>query len=173
MRGVCGTIIYCSSVCGYGIAVKVICRSRWSGQSRRLRNTAVGFIKIPAILLRYALMSFLRADGSHTAFMQSCLLLRAGTRGYTAMAAVVADAIDSDVVDDGAVDVDISHDGGVHMADGAVVVEVIAAPVSAFISVAVVSVTVIHAAIESQMWSPVASVPHIAAAPPTPIARCP
>jgi hypothetical protein len=76
------------------------------------------------------------------------------------------------VHDDGLIHVDIG-DVAVHMHDRAVVVERAAAPLSADESHATVAIAVIYAAVETDMRPPIAAIPEIDSARPTPVARGP
>src|SRR5450631_4553926 len=91
---------------------------------------------------------------------------------YPAGTPVVAHSIHRDVIDDRLV-VDV---GDVRIADighRPVVIEVVALPIAPLIAAAAVPVTVIHAAIESDLRTPVAHVPYEEATPITPVARSP
>src|ERR1022692_2936349 len=87
---------------------------------------------------------------------------------YAAGAAVVAHSIHRDVIDDRLV-VDF---GDVRIADighRPVVIETVALPIAPLIAAAAVPVTVIHAAIEADLGTPVAYVPYEEATPITPV----
>src|SRR5579863_1623665 len=99
-------------------------------------------------------------------------LSRCGAGGQTPAAPVVADAIDGRVVDDGLV----VHIGDLHIADigyRAVVAENSIVPASAFESGSGVAETVVDAAVEADLRSPVAFIPHESSAAPTPVAGGP
>jgi hypothetical protein len=113
----------------------------------------------------------LHAGGLEVMFVIPSLLFVSGTSADAAMAAVIADAIDGDVVDHGAVvDVDV---GDVDVVDGAVVVEVMTSPISAGVAGAHVAESVIHAAVETDVRSPITGMPEIGAFMPSPIAGSP
>src|SRR5450631_4568951 len=98
-------------------------------------------------------------------------LRRRGLR-MNAVAAVVAHAIDGDVVNDGFV----VHIGNVHAADvvdGTVVVKMAAPPVAALVAIAAVSIAVIHAAVKSHLRAPVAGMPEKYRALHSPVPRRP
>jgi hypothetical protein len=57
--------------------------------------------------------------------------------------------------------------------DTAVVIEIPAVPIAAFIAFTEITETVIDAAVEANVWAPVARVPKICAAVPTPVTRGP
>lgn len=99
-------------------------------------------------------------------------LMRSGTRLYTIVTAVEANAIDRHVVDDGPVvyigDVDRAH---VH--DRAIVEECAAAPVTTLKANTGISEPVVDAAIETNVRSPISGVPEVDSIGPSPIAGCP
>src|ERR1700751_5291075 len=86
-------------------------------------------------------------------------------------AAVVADPVHRDVVDDRLVVNGNIGDGDV--VHGAVVEEVVVSPIAAFIAAAEVAEAIIHAAIKADVRSPVARVPYVHAVAPSPVSRCP
>src|SRR5450631_592052 len=91
---------------------------------------------------------------------------------YPAGTAVVAHAIHGNVIDDRLV-VDV---GDVRIADighRPVVIETVALPITPLVAAAAVPVTVIHAAIESDLRTPVAYIPYENATPIAPVARSP
>src|SRR5271155_2221 len=154
-------------------AMKIVDRSCGSGECRSRRRAMVALVEVGAILLCNVLMRDLCVHRAHATFSERCLFLRVCARIDATPSAVVADAIDGDVVDDGLVDVDIADDGGVYAADRSVVVEAVSAPVAAFITSAVVAEAVVHAAVEADMRAPVSGVPEVAAITPAPISRRP
>src|SRR6516164_7638659 len=84
---------------------------------------------------------------------------------------VVADPVYGDIVDHSlVVNVDI---GDRHIVNGAVVIEPLPSPVSALITRSEVAVSVIHSAIEADVRTPIACVPHIDAFAPGPVAGRP
>jgi hypothetical protein len=90
----------------------------------------------------------------------------------SAIAAVIANPCGIEIIGDPVV-VNIADNTDVHHVHRRVVVEVLSAPIAAFIAVAVVAEPIIHAAIEADVRSPVAVVPAIMPAVITPIARRP
>src|SRR5450631_1583367 len=97
---------------------------------------------------------------------------RSGLGSQPSRAAIVAHAIHGGVIDDRLV-VDI---GDVRIADighRPVVIETVALPVTPLVAAAAVPVTVIHAAIESDLRTPVAYIPYENATPIAPVARSP
>ena len=63
--------------------------------------------------------------------------------------------------------------GHVHVVHRPVVVEIVPPPVSALITFAPISITVIYSAIETDMRSPVTIVPKISSVVPSPVTGCP
>lgn len=96
----------------------------------------------------------------------------AGASVSAASAAVEADAAARSVVDDRAI-VDVVDDGGVHVGHRAVIEIFAASPIAAKEAHAGVSEAVVDSAIEPNHRTPVADVPHIDPANPTPIPRGP
>src|ERR1700747_1416049 len=90
---------------------------------------------------------------------------------YAAASTVVADArvVVGVVVDRDVVHVHVPDDGGVYVRDGAVVVEVIAVPVAAFVASAEVTVAVVNPPVVADVRSPIAVAPHVMAAEPSPV----
>src|SRR5262249_23553553 len=69
--------------------------------------------------------------------------------------------------------VDVVDDRHVHVVDSGVVVEPARAPVAADITDTEVAKPIVDAAVEAYVRTPVAGVPHVRAAAPTPVARGP
>jgi hypothetical protein len=88
-----------------------------------------------------------------------------------ASAAVVGDTI-AGVHDHGTV-VDVGNAGDVNPVDGAVVIEVVAVPITAVIAVAGIAETIVNAAIETNMKTPVPAVEAVAVVVEAPIAGRP
>ena len=113
----------------------------------------------------------LHAGGLEVMFVIPSLLFVSGTSADSAMAAVKANASNRDVVDHGAVvEVTIAD---VNVVDGTVVVEVMTSPVATGIAGAHVTESVIHAAVETDVRSPVTGMPEVGAFMPSPIAGRP
>src|ERR1041385_1434797 len=100
------------------------------------------------------------------------LLLGGRLGASAARPAVVADVVHRDVVDHGRVvgvvdarDVDVVH--------GGVVAELSVVPAPAFVAAAVVTVSIVHAAVIADARTPVARVKHVRASTPGPEARRP
>jgi hypothetical protein len=125
--------------------------------------------KLAAVLGGHALVSKLIGRGLEVLFAHGHLLLGSGTSRDPART-VVTDPIDNGgVVDDRAVDVDVADDGGVYVRDRGVVVEGAADPGAADEAYADIAEAVINAAIVSNMRTPIAGMPHVNAATPTPV----
>jgi hypothetical protein len=90
---------------------------------------------------------------------------------YTAPPTVIADAIYRHVIDDRLVVHPDVRD--VHVVYCTVVGEATMIPIAAFITMADVSETIIHSAIESNVRTPISGMPQVGAASPSPIAWCP
>jgi len=91
----------------------------------------------------------------------------------TARAAVVADPIHGDVIDNRSVDVGVVNDRGVDVGHCAVVGKDPVIPVSADVIRTAVAVAIVNPAVEAHMRTPVAGMPEIPAALITPITRRP
>src|SRR5215472_11194891 len=124
-----------------------------------------------SIVSRLMLMPHLRTCGFKVAFPSPSLLFMSRTSTDSAVASVIADAIHPDVIDHSSV-VDM-HVGDPDVIDAAVVVEVPTSPVSARIAGANIAETIVNAAVETDMRSPITRIPDISALMPAPIARGP
>src|SRR5450631_1682332 len=100
------------------------------------------------------------------------LFLRSWRSAHSSASAVIADASDVDVVDDGLL-VHVVNLNGIYIINIAVVVEVATSPVATLITAAAVTVAVVDAAVESNLRAPVAGVPLIETAAPSPISGSP
>lgn len=129
--------------------------------------------EIRTVLCGYIPVGHLRIDRPHASFSFRCLLLGRRTRCNSTVAAVIAHAVYRDIVDDRFVDVDIANHRGVHATDCGVVIKIISAPVAALVSGAIVSKTIVHAAVEANLRAPISGVPQVAAATPAPPSRSP
>ena len=120
-------------------------------------------------------MFVLRLNTGRLDVLFSCgpLLLGGLSRANTAVAAVVADASRIVIVVDDRSVVSIVNDGDIDVVHGAIVGKVIAIPSPTQIANANVTEPIIHAAIKSDVRSPITGVPEIAAVAPTPVAGCP
>jgi hypothetical protein len=95
----------------------------------------------------------------------------AGLDANSSRASVVTDPVYGDVGD--GVVVDVMHHGGVHVVDGAVVVEMAVIPIAAAITLAGVSEAIINATVKADVRTPIAVVERVAALVESPIAGSP
>ena len=124
--------------------------------------------ELSTVLSGRALVSKLIGRGLEVLFAHGHLLPGSGASRDPART-VVTDPIDNGVVDDSAVDVDVADDGGVYVRDRGVVVEGSADPGAPDEADADIAEAVINAAIVSNMRTPIAGMPHVNAAAPTPV----
>src|ERR1019366_2404102 len=100
-------------------------------------------------------------------------LFRCGRVGVNSpIAAVIADMVYRGVVDNGFV-VNIVNVRDVHVIHRAVVVEGSVVPISAFIAETTIAEAVVDATVEADMRTPVAFIPGVGVAAPSPITRSP
>ncbi len=139
---------------------------------RYLRTSMIDRCPLGAIRACHLLMLSLRRRWSKVPLSQGRFLRSIGMGFDSAMATVIADAIYSDVVHYCPVVnvVDLSH---VHAIDGAVVIKISTVPVSAFIAVTVVAVTVVDATIKADLRAPVSGMPEVGVSSPSPVAGRP
>lgn len=104
----------------------------------------------------------LRCNRSNALFMHYCHLRRGWASRKAAVSTVIADPAVR--VIDNPVRINVMNNIGVDRIYGTVVIKSIAAPVTAFVTAASVSVTVIHTAIEAYVRGPITLVPMVAAA---------
>jgi hypothetical protein len=100
-------------------------------------------------------------------------LSRGRPRRNSSVTAVVADAIDSCVVHDDRLVVDIGHVGDVHIGHAAVVVEVTSAPLATVVAVAGIPEAVVDAAVEANVRPPIAAMEDVEPFVPSPPAGSP
>ena len=96
-----------------------------------------------------------------------------GAHLQSALSAVEAHTSAAAVVSADSAVVNVMHHGNVHIVNGAVVIEVPAAPVAALVADADIAEAVIHAAIEADMRTPVATVKAITVIVVAPVAGRP
>jgi hypothetical protein len=77
------------------------------------------------------------------------------------------------VVDDNRLVVDVRYVGDVNVGHATVVIEPVALPIPAEKSGAGVTKAIINAAVETDVWSPIAAIPNVEAVIPAPVARSP
>src|SRR5437667_10432049 len=140
---------------------------------RDFRATVVYGSQEAAIAARSFKMVVLLCGRGGVAVVFSGHLLAGGPSGDSAGTTVEADAVYRGVVmDDGRV-VGVVDQRDVHVAHGAVVIVISAAPVAADETDASVAEAVINAAVEADSWSPVACVPEIDTFAKSPVAGSP
>src|SRR5215475_90254 len=144
---------------------------RWTRRGCNRWTTVILRSQEGAISARHVLVITLALGHLEVMFALRSLLLAGFVRDDTAAAAVVADTIDRDVVDDRLV-VDVNIGDG-YIVHGTVVIEVTVPPVSAVIAGSEVAKAVVHTAIETNVRSPVACVPNVHPVTPPPISRRP
>src|SRR5215467_8707214 len=168
-RAIVGTAIMGSArACGYDFPAVKVSGPRGGGDCRS--PMVLGSQEGP-IVARLMLMPHLQTCGFKVAFPSPSLLFMSRTSTDSAVASVIADAIHRDVIDHSSV-VDM-HVSDPDVVDAAVVVEVPTSPVSARIASANIAETIINAAVETDMRSPITRIPDINTLMPTPIARRP
>src|SRR5579863_453532 len=142
---------------------------------RRRRGAPVIFRReVCAVQARGVFVRSLQRCRLNVRFAAGCDFLSVRTRAQSTGAAVETGAVHGRVVhDDGAVDVGVVDDSFVHVNDSGVVCEHAAAPFSADEADAAVAEAVVNATIEADVRSPIAGVPCINAAAPTPVTRSP
>jgi hypothetical protein len=136
------------------------------GSGDHCRATSVLVVELLTVLCGLALKLLLARHGRSAWAAHGRNFGR--TRSYvdTASATVVGDA--GDVVDDDWTAIDVG-DADADAVDGAVVVEVVAAPVSAVVTVTGIAEAIVDAAVEADMRPPVAAMEVIAVAVEAPV----
>src|SRR6202163_1930201 len=105
------------------------------------------------------------------AIVRRSVLLRSWPSMNAAVATVVTDP--RIVVDDNRLVVDVRYVGDVDVGDAAVVKEPVALPIPAEKSRAGITKAIINAAVETDVWSPIAAIPNVEAVIPAPVAGSP
>jgi hypothetical protein len=131
-------------------------RGDGAGRGDHCGTALVYVVELLAVLRGFTLVLQLRGHGRNTRPSIGYKFGRLRTDVDATATAVVRDTIG--VVDDDRAVIHIRDAGDVNVVDGAVVVEVMALPVSAVISVAGVPVAVVNAAVEADVWPPEAAV---------------
>lgn len=155
--------------CLYGLR-----RVQVTGARRGYNSWAslVGRSKLRSIITRGLFVLTLDRSGiGMTPLFGSQLLLR-GTGLHAVRASVVGNAIVAVVVYNGLV-INVVNVRYIHVVDGAVVVELVALPAAAIISVTRIAVAVINAAVESHGRTPISGMPVIYSGRKTPVSRSP
>src|SRR5271170_6294129 len=114
----------------------------------------------------------LRGDRRSMRFAGICFFLWSGSNRNTAFAAVKGD-VGCVVHDHRIVDVDVGDVDRIHVHDSGVVEESAAAPFAATETDAAIAEAVVNAAVEADVWAPVAAVPNIEAVVPAPVTGSP
>src|SRR5215471_691686 len=140
------------------------------GARSHRRMAVVGRVEHRSIRTSHVLMMKLLVGGLPVALVESIALLDGLMRPDSTGSAVVAHT--SDIVDHCGV-IDVVYIDDVHVGHCAVVKELSATPVAAMESHAGIAEAVVDAAIESDMRSPVALVPHVITVIPAPITGSP
>jgi hypothetical protein len=115
----------------------------------------------------------LYAGGLNVPFSGSLSLLSGLLRADAAIASVIADVGRIVIVVDDRCVVGVVNDGHIDVIHGAIVREVATFPPPAQIANSDVTEAIIHAAIKSDVGSPITAMPVIAAVAPTPVTGCP
>src|ERR1700683_1665915 len=141
---------------------------------RGIRRSPVIFRgEVGAVLARHVFVGQLLGRGVHVLFVFRGAFLG---RRYSAGAArpALEAAAHADVfVDHSAIDERVVNDRGVYVDDRGVVGETPAAPFTAHETHAAIAESVIHAAVETDVWSPVAGMPAVNDAGEAPVTRRP
>lgn len=116
--------------------------------------------QLRAIRGRHLLMLGLYRGGSHVPLPQHIFLSCGRPGPNAAVASVVADPVNRNVVDHPGV-VGIVNVSDIHMVHRAVVIELPVAPIPAVIAVAGIAITVIDTAVEPDLRAPVTGMPDI------------
>jgi len=128
----------------------------------------VGFI-----LTGDPLLLQLRRSGAKALFA-CCRFLGCGwTHLDAAATAVVAHAVYCHIANHCAIHIGVTDHRCIHAHDCGVVVEIAAIPASAVEAHAAITVAVIHATVEADLWTPITCIPKVAAVIPAPVARGP
>jgi len=126
--------------------------------------------ELVAIGPRFSDMALLHLGGPAVLFVRESFLRGSGTRSDTAAAAVIADVR---IVHDNVRLIDVVNFAHIYIVDARVVVKAAVGPAASVVAGADVTETVVNAAIEADLRSPVARVPEIGAVRPAPVTRRP
>jgi hypothetical protein len=147
-----------------------LCRDGTGGRNHR-GTALIHVIELLTVLRRFPLILELGCHGRSSRAAEGGNLGGTGTHIEAASAAVIGDTAVIGDYDCAVVDVgDVDH---VNAVDGAVVVEVVAVPITAIVAVAGVAEAVVDAAIEADMQAPVAAIESPAVVVPAPISGRP
>src|SRR5215472_8185862 len=143
---------------------------------RRRRNrwtTLVDRCKVLPVCAGSLLVLHLRREWRGVPLVRIRLFLRRWTRLDATIPAVIADVVDGRVIHDHGFVIDVRHVRNAHVGDAAVVVEPSATPFATDKPYSAVAVTVVDAAVETDMRPPISGVPQVETASPSPVARRP
>ncbi len=141
--------------------------SRFRG-CRYLGLTVIHRCQLCPVAARQLFMLSLHRCWSDVAFAQGRLLGSGWPGSNSAGAAVVADAIDGNIVHYGFV-VDIVYVGYVHTVDALVVIKITTTPVSSLVAVTCITETIVDAAVEAYRRTPISGIPDEGRAAPSPV----
>lgn len=167
LTGTVGGASWIRSRVGAGVAWL---RGDWARGCDHGRTAFVDVVELLAILCSFALMLDLGGHWRDSGAAHGFDFGRARSDGDASSASVVSDA--GVVVDDYGVLINVA-DTGADAVDGAVVIEVVAAPVAAVITDAGVAKAVVDAAVEADVGTPKAAMEAPAIVIPTPVTWSP
>jgi hypothetical protein len=144
-----------------------------TGRSDQSGSAPVHVVELLAVLCSLALILDLRRHGRYARAAVGCDLRRLRTNVDATTTAVVGDAVDGRVVDDDRAVIDVGDPRGVDAVHSAVVVEVVALPITAVIAASRIAEAVVDAAVEANVRTPEAAVKDVAAAEESPISGGP
>lgn len=147
--------------------------TKWMANHQTGRMALVPIHKLSPVRACIMLILHLRAHGCGVRLAAGRQFRRSGSDLQPAGSAIEADPRASAVVNCYAAVVDVMHYGNVHIVDRMVVIEVTTTPVAALVANSDIAKSVVDAAIEADVRSPVATIKSIAVMPESPIARCP
>ena len=143
--------------------------SRSLGSGNRWTSMIVRSPQI-TVFPRHVLVLPLYSSGVNVTVTGGDLFIATRAGVDTTVAAIEAHPIHGHVVDGLVIDVNVGDGYVIH---AAVVIEGATAPVSAFITVAEISIAVVHAAIKADVRAPISRMPCVETSAPSPITRSP
>ena len=150
-----------------------VVESAWPRCGCNIRVAVIHGSELGAIRASGVFVLRLHTSGLNMLFSGSLSFLRALLRANAAVAPVIANPGRIVIVVGDSGVIGIVNDGYIDVVHGAVVSEMPAFPASAQIANSHVSKSIIHAAVKSDVRSPVTGVPEVAAIAPTPVAGSP
>lgn len=133
----------------------------------------IGGGKLHPVLRGAVKVLHLCGHGQHAALVQRGYIRLGGPDPDATASTVIADAIDVRFIDADRAVIHVVDDIDVHIGDRTVVVKDATIPAAAPIAAAIVAVTVINAAVEADVRTPVAAMEAVISIPPSPIAGSP